>query len=189
MTDTPTREATAADTPLQDFSTCHVGFVTVLEAALDLPEMIATAARSRSCAADMLKMFHNSLLAHHDDEERDLFPAVIRAAQPGEEAERARAMVAQLVREHREIAQQWEELKPTVQAIARGYLPRLDATRLQELVRRFNEHVRREEEEFLPFAQKVLAREAGDMAMLGMALHRRHEVEEVLAVAAVYGAT
>ena len=75
-----------ADTPLQDFSTCHVGFVTVLEAALGLPEMMVTAARSRSCATDMLKMFHDHLLAHHDDEERDLFPAVLRIAQPGEEA-------------------------------------------------------------------------------------------------------
>ncbi len=51
MSDTPTRQATEADTPLQDFSTCHVGFVTVLEDALGLPEMIVTAARSRSCAS------------------------------------------------------------------------------------------------------------------------------------------
>ena len=35
-----------ADVPLQDFSRCHVGFVTVLKAALGLPEMIVTAARS-----------------------------------------------------------------------------------------------------------------------------------------------
>ena len=96
MSDTPIRQATEADAPLQDFSKCHVGFVTVLETSLGLPEMIVTAARSRSCAADMLKMFRNRLLAHHDDEERDLFPAVLRIAQPGEEADRARTMVAQL---------------------------------------------------------------------------------------------
>jgi hemerythrin superfamily protein len=189
MTNTPTRPATAADAPLQDFSRCHEGFVTVLETALGLPEMIATAARSRACAADVLKMFHNSLLAHHDDEERDLFPAVLRVAQPGDEASRARAMVDQLVREHREIAQLWKKLEPTVQAVANGYLPRLDAALLQELVKRFNEHVRAEEEEFLPFAQKVLAREARDMASLGMALHRRHEAEEIMATAVVYGAS
>ena len=189
MSDTPTRHATEADATLQDFSRSHDGFVTVLEAALGLPEMIATAARSRSCAADMLKMFHDRLLAHHDDEERDLFPAVLRVAQPGDEADRARIMVAQLVREHREIAQLWKQLEPAVQAIANGYLPRLDSALLQELVRRFNEHVRVEEEEFLPFAQQVLAREAQDMAMLGLALHRRHEAEEIMVTAVVYGAT
>ena len=189
MSDTPTRQQTDADAPLQDFSRCHVGFVTVLETALGLPEMIVTAARSRSCAVDMLKMFHDRLLAHHDDEERDLFPAVLRVAQPGAEADRARSMVEQLVREHREIAQVWKRLEPAVQAIANGYLPQLDSALLQELVRRFNEHVRAEEEEFLPFAQKVLARQAEDMSMLGLALHRRHEAEEIMAAAVVYGAS
>ena len=189
MSDTPTRPATDADAPLQDFSRCHEGFVTVLEASLGLPEMIVTAARSRSYAADMLKMFHDRLLAHHDDEERDLFPAVLRVAQPGDEADRARAMVAQLIREHREIAQLWKQLEPAVQAVANGYLPRLDAALLQELVRRFNEHVRSEEEKFLPFAQQVLARQAEDMAKLGLALHQRHEAEEIMATAVVYGAT
>lgn len=189
MSDASTRQSTEADAPLQDFSRCHVGFATVLEAALGLPEMIVSAARSRSCAADMLKMFHDRLLAHHDDEERDLFPAVLRVAQPGAEADRARAMVAQLVREHREIAQLWKQLEPGVQAIANGYLPRLDSALLQELVKRFNEHVRVEEEEFLPFAQQVLARQADDMAMLGLALHQRHEAQEIMATAVVYGAT
>ena len=37
MSDTPTRQQTEADAPLQDFSRCHVGFVTVLETALGLP--------------------------------------------------------------------------------------------------------------------------------------------------------
>lgn len=189
MSDTPIRQATEADAPLQDFSRCHVGFVTVLDTALGLPEMIATAARSRACAADVLKMFRNRLLAHHDDEERDLFPAVLRVAQPGDEADRARTMVAQLVREHREIAQLWKQLEPAVQAVANGYLPQLDAALLHELVRRFNEHVRVEEEEFLPFAQRVLARQAEDMAMLGTVLHQRHEAEEIMAAAVVYGAT
>lgn len=189
MSYTPTRQATQADAPLQDFSRCHEGFVTVLETALGLPEMIASAARSRSCAADMLKMFHDRLLAHHDDEERDLFPAVLRIARPGEEAERARTMVEQLVREHREIAQLWKQLEPAVQAVANGYLPQLDAALLRDLVSRFNEHVRVEEEDFLPFAQQVLARQAEDLAMLGLALHRRHEAEEIMSTAVVYGPT
>jgi hemerythrin-like domain-containing protein len=189
MSDTPIRQGSEADAPLQDFSRCHDGFVTVLETALGLPEMIVTAARSRSCAADMLKMFHDRLLAHHDDEERDLFPAVLRVARPGDEADRARSMVAQLVREHREIAQLWKQLEPAVQAIANGYLPRLDSALLHDLVRRFNEHVRTEEEQFLPFAQQVLARQAEDMAMLGLALHQRHQAEEVMVTAVVYGAS
>ena len=188
MSDTPNRQAPKADAPLQDFSTCHVEFVTLLETSLGLPEMVATAARARSCATDVLKMFRDRLLAHHDDEERDLFPAVLRVAQAGAEADRAQAMVAQLVREHREIAQLWKQLEPSVQAVANGYLSGLDSARLHELVKRFNEHVRFEEEEFLPFAQMVLSRHSEDMATLGLALHRRHEAAEIMAAAVVYGA-
>jgi hemerythrin-like domain-containing protein len=189
MSETSTRREAEAAAPLHDFSKCHVGFVTLLETSLGLPEMVATAAQARGCAADVLKMFRNRLLAHHDDEERDLFPAVLQVAGPGDEADRAQAMVAQLVREHREIAQLWKQLEPAVQAIANGDLPRLDSALLHELVRRFNEHVRTEEVEFLPFAQRVLARQAKDMAALGLALHRRHEAEEIMATAVIYGAS
>jgi hemerythrin superfamily protein len=189
MPNIPIRRATEVEAPLQDFSTCHAGFVTLLEASLGLPEMVTAAARARACAADVLKMFRHRLLAHHDDEERDLFPKVLEVAQPGSEAERAQAMVAQLEREHREIAQLWKQLEPAMQSIANGYLPQLDAELMRELVRRFNDHVRAEEVEFLPFAQKVLARKAEDMAALGWALHRRHEAEEIMVTTAIYGTT
>ena len=187
MSEESTRKAAEADAPMQDFSTCHAGFLTLLETSLGLPEMVARAAEARSCAAGVLGMFRNDLLAHHDDEERDLFPAVLKAAEPGAEAERAQAMVKQLVREHREIAQLWKQLEPAVQAVANGALPELDAALLNELVRRFIAHIRLEEDEFLPFSQQVLGRQGEEMAALGMALHRRHESEKTMAKALLYG--
>lgn len=189
MPETSIRQAAETAAPLQDFSKCHVEFVTLLEASLGLPEMVTTAARARARAADVLKMFRDRLLVHHHDEERDLFPAVLQVAAPGDEAERAQSMVTQLVREHSEIAQLWKQLEPDVQAIANGELPQLNSALLHELVKRFNEHVRTEEVEFLPFAQLVLARQAKDMAALGMALHRRHEADEIMAAAVLYGAS
>ena len=45
MSDTSTSHGTEAEAPLQDFSRSHERFVTVLEAALGLPEMLAMAAR------------------------------------------------------------------------------------------------------------------------------------------------
>jgi hypothetical protein len=41
MSETSTRQAAEAAAPLQDFSRCHVGFVTLLETSLGLPEMVA----------------------------------------------------------------------------------------------------------------------------------------------------
>jgi len=49
--------------------------------------------------------------------------------------------------------------------------------------------VRIEEVEFLRFAQQVLARQGEDMALLGLALHRRHEAADIMATAVASGAT
>lgn len=51
------------------------------------------------------------------------------------------------------------------------------------------ERGRGEQEEFLPFAQRVLARQAEGIAILGLTLHRRHEAGQVMSTAVVYGAT
>jgi len=41
MSDTPNLQAIESDAPRQNFSRCHVGFLTLLEASFGLPEMIA----------------------------------------------------------------------------------------------------------------------------------------------------
>ena len=44
--------------------------------------------RSRRIAASTVALFSGEVLAHHADEERELFPAVIRSVQAGEERNR-----------------------------------------------------------------------------------------------------
>jgi hypothetical protein len=162
------------DAPLAGFSECHHEFVAQLHSALYLPELVSAAARARSMAGDLLRMFREGVLAHHADEERELFPAVLRAAQPGAETDEVHAMVAQLVREHRDMDARWKTLEPAIAAIARGETPGVDAGLIEDLVQHFFAHAHFEEEHFLPLAQKVLARQSEHMAALGRALHERH---------------
>ena len=189
MSTVQSHEAAQAQGPLQDFSNCHGEFVALLEGVTGLPEMVAVASAARSRAAGLLKMFRHDVLAHHQDEELELFPAVLEAALPGAEAGRARAMVDQLVAEHREVARLWKELEPSIEAVARGHLPNVDQVLLHAIVRHFLDHVRHEEEDFLPFAQQVLERRGEEMASLGMALHHRRNVAEIWAASVVYGAS
>ncbi|NNU43781.1 hemerythrin domain-containing protein [Ramlibacter sp. B156] len=91
------------DGSLADFSECHHDFVAQLHSALYLPELVTAAAKARAMAKDLLKMFRDGVTVHHAEEERELFPAVLRAAHPGPELDEVRAMVAQLVREHRDM--------------------------------------------------------------------------------------
>lgn len=171
---TDTSEPVHIDGPLAGFSECHHDFVAQLHSALYLPELVAAAAKARAMANDLLKMFGQDVVTHHAEEERELFPAVLRAAQPGAELDEVRAMVAQLVREHREMEARWAELQPAVEAVARGESPAVDAALIQDMVQHFFAHAHSEEEHFLPLAQTILGRHGEAMAALGRALHERH---------------
>ena len=171
---TDTCQPVHIDAPLAGFSECHHEFVAQLHSALYLPELVSAAARARAMAGDLHRMFSECVLAHHADEERELFPAVLRAAQPGAEADEAKAMVAQLVREHRDMDARWMELEPAIAAVARGETPPVEAGLIEDMVQHFFAHAHFEEEHFLPLAQKILGRHSEEMAALGRALHERH---------------
>lgn len=175
MTSSNARQPVYMSAPLAEFSKCHGQFVAQLHNALYLPDLVASAARARAMADDLLKLFHKGLLAHHEDEERELFPAVLHAAEPGDEALKAQAMVDQLVREHGDVKLLWKKIEPAVQGVCDGQLPELDTALLDDLVQHFFAHVHFEEEEFLPLAQHILERHNGDITKLGHALHVRHE--------------
>lgn len=162
------------DQALAGFSECHHDFVAQLHSALYLPELVAAAAKARAMSAGLLTMFREGVTTHHHEEETELFPAVLRAAAPGAELEQVRAMVKQLVREHRDMEARWAQLRPGVEAAARGETPTMDAALIQDLVQHFFAHAHYEEEYFLPLAQEILGRHDETMAALGDRLHVRH---------------
>ena len=77
-------------TPLAGFSRCHEGILTQIQAFSGLPALVEAAIRARSVAADTVALFENVVLAHHGDEESELFPAVLRWSAKGEEHDRVR---------------------------------------------------------------------------------------------------
>lgn len=163
------------DTPLDGFSRCHLGILTQLAAVAELPQLMAAADKARHVAADTLSLFDSSVLQHHADEEKDLFPAVLRSAAPGEERERVGQMAQQLEGEHRAIEALWAQLKPAVKAVAHGRAGAgIDAEALEELTQLYLAHARFEEQHFLPLAQQILGRDSRHLAALGIALHMRH---------------
>lgn len=162
------------ETPLDGFSRCHLGILTQLAAAAELPQLIAAADKARHVASDALALFDSSVFDHHADEEKDLFPAVQRSAAPGEESERVAEMTLRLTHEHRAIEALWAQIKPAVKTVAHGRAVELDAAALEQLVRLYTAHARFEEQQFLPLAQRILSRDSKHLAALGIALHMRH---------------
>ena len=160
--------------PLAGFSQCHFGIASQLQAFAELPALLATAAQAHNVASRTLSLFKYAVAGHHADEENELFPAVLRSAAKGEEAEKVRAMVKRLVAEHRRIESIWNDLEPAVKAAAKNQPAELDLQAVEALVQAYLKHARFEEEEFLPLAETILGRNGNHMAALGLSLHLRH---------------
>jgi len=162
------------DAPISNFNNCHVGILKRLNTLGELPALLEPAARARQIAEDSLEFFREAIFEHHLEEERELFPAVIASAQPGEEMQRVKAMAERLTNEHRAIEKLWKSLEKGLKQVAKGQSTLLDVTDLQQLVTEYQAHAHYEETEFLPLSEQILGRNSNHMAALGLSLHMRH---------------
>ncbi|MBI5719758.1 MAG: hemerythrin domain-containing protein [Burkholderiales bacterium] len=171
--------------PIAGFSRCHEGILQHLSSLAALPALAEAVARARAVAAETQRFFRAVVYEHHLEEERELFPAVLASATPGAEHDQVRAIVDQLTQEHRDVEAAFEAIEPSLKRLAKGQDAALAgaelAARVRSLVTRYEEHAHYEENELLPLAERILARNGNHMAALGLSLHLRHALPEVLA--------
>jgi len=106
-------------------------------------------------ARDILTGFDCALHVHLDDEEDDVFPAILAAAESPARRAQAFELVSSLLVEHREMAELWTGLRVALGALGHGValpFPELTARRFVELCRR---HLDREERELGDLARQV----------------------------------
>lgn len=160
--------------PLDSFSHCHEGIINHLGALDELPALVAAANRAQEQAGRARSFFAEAMLAHHEEEERELFTAVMASAQPGDEITQVKGMVERLTQEHREIEAMWRHLEPQLKRLANAHIVALDTACVEKLVNAYKEHAAYEESVFLPICQTILGRNGSHMAALGLSLHMRH---------------
>lgn len=178
LTHMTTSDATLTS-PVHDFSKCHVGILGKLDQLAALPALLDAASRARQTAQQALDFFNTVIYEHHAEEERELFPAVLASAQPGDERDRFRLVAERLTREHRDLESQWKKLEPGLKRVAKGQDSDLDAAAVAKLVEQYEAHARFEEAEYLPQAYTALSRHANRMDALALALHLRHAPQVV----------
>jgi hemerythrin-like domain-containing protein len=162
------------DAPISNFTNCHSGIIKRLNALDELPALLEPAARARQIAEQSLEFFREAIFEHHLEEERELFPAVLASAQPGEELEKVKAMTKRLTEEHRMVEALWKRLEKGLKQVAKGQSTDLDIGEVQRMVTEYTAHARYEEAEFLPLSEAILGRNSNHMAALGLSLHMRH---------------
>jgi hemerythrin-like domain-containing protein len=90
-------------------------------------------------------------------------------------------IVDRLTREHRQVEQLWTRLEPALKQAAHGHAADLDAAAVASLVATYRAHATYEEQVFLPLSQNILGRNSDHMAALGLSLHIRHALPDMLA--------
>jgi hypothetical protein len=105
---------------------------------------------------------------------------VLASATKGDERDKVGAMVTRLTAEHRAIEAAWASIEPGLKAVAKGHETDLDGAAVARLVAAYRAHAGYEEAQFLPLSKAILGRDSNHMAALGMSLHLRHALPEML---------
>jgi len=162
------------DLPLSNFSHCHIGILHHFDHLSELLQVMSDAEAAKKIAKEAVDYFHLGMKAHHQEEERELFPAVLSSATPGEERELVAQLIEKLTQEHVGLESAWKELEPALKEIIKGHANTLDHVHFKLLIKHYKAHAVSEETVFLPLAEKILGRNSNHMAALGLSLHMRH---------------
>ncbi|WP_336724224.1 hemerythrin domain-containing protein [Achromobacter ruhlandii] len=165
--------APTPDDPLGLLSACHGRIArqcdTLRRLAAHLPAHGSDAA-AQVAAAAVVRYFETAARHHHEDEEEDLFPALIESM-AGSDAVCLHALVDGLVADHARLAALWTPLRQILEAVAAGRPAELPAARVEAFATAYAEHIRREEDELLPLAARLVADDA--LAVISRAMKAR----------------
>ena len=176
----PTRQPDHPNDPITSFTDCHEDIIDHLDSLGRLDELLAAATRARAIARDAVAFFDDMIFNHHEEEERDLFPAVRKAATAGTERDEVIALSDRLVADHRLLESQWKKIKPQLERIAAGKGEALDTEAVARLVAGYKAHAHFEETRFLPLSERILGRQSAELAGLGYSLHIRRAQKKTL---------
>lgn len=165
--------APGVDDPLALLSACHGRIArqcaTLARLAAHLPAHGSDAA-AQTAAAAVVRYFDTAAAHHHEDEEEDLFPALIESM-AGSDAGCLHALVQGLVAEHQRLAALWAPLRQVLSEVAAGRPAILPPAQAEAFAAAYAAHIRREEDELLPMAARLISDDA--LADIGHAMKAR----------------
>lgn len=168
-----------SNNPIEGFRQCHAGIIAQVEALRGLRALYLEpdpSAASR-VAHGFVEFFSEAVLPHHDEEERELFPSVLRHAADGDEKSLVTTLVRRLTDEHRDLEARWKKLLPEMKRLAKGKDADIDVLALEAFADAYVAHAQFEEAAFLPLSQKVLGPHG--LEGLGLQIHARHVLERM----------
>lgn len=128
---------------------------------------------AQEAASAIVRYFDSAARHHHEDEEHDLFPALLDSM-AGSDAVCLRDLTASLREDHRTLERQWGVLRPQLLKISEAAGDAIDADVAQSFVQLYEAHIGREEAELLPMAARLLT--DAELDRIGAAMRTRRGV-------------
>ncbi len=169
--------AAGFEAPLEMLAACHGRVERQCQTLLRLvPHLAANGPdqAAQSAAHNVMRYFDTSARHHHADEEQDLFPALLQSA-PAAEFGRLSDLVGALRAQHRELEQAWGSLRRDLEGIRDRTA--LDGDKVAHFVHLYRSHIKREEDELLPHAARILGIE--ELDRIGRAMRLRRGISEI----------
>ncbi|MGB3288306.1 MAG: hemerythrin domain-containing protein [Burkholderiaceae bacterium] len=129
--------------------------------------------QARAAATAIMRYFDSSAIQHHADEEVDLFPALIESM-AGSDAVCIRELTDGLSADHRKLEAGWRKLRATLSKVGEGQAALLPDDQVEAFTSLYESHMRREEDELLPMAARLLGDDA--IARIGRAMRERRGI-------------
>jgi len=123
--------------------------------------------QATQAARAILRYFDTAGQHHHQDEEQDLFPALL-----AEGDSEAAKHVARLLEEHQALDAAWQALRPQLAALAEERGNTLDAGIATHFIDRYTHHIAFENGSLLPLAQTLLDAKTLERIGRNMAIRR-----------------
>lgn len=167
--------APSLDEPLEILQACHERIEAQLETLEKLLAYLpdhGADEHARQAIQAILRYFDSAGPNHHEDEEQDLFPALIACA-PEDEADKVAWLVQNLLSDHARMASALDLVKHQLVAVAAGDRSALTPVAVHALTLLYRQHIEKENRELLPLSRRLLR--PADIKKLSLAMTaRRH---------------
>ena len=170
--------AVGFEVPLEMLAACHLRVQSQCATLRRLVPHLAANGSDRpaqEAATAVMRYFDTSARHHHEDEEQDLFPALLKAS-AGSDALCLRDLTAALCADHRALEARWRALRRVLEQVAQGAATTttLAAADVQGFADLYEQHIAREEAELLPMAARLLS--GAELDRIGFAMRARRGV-------------
>jgi hemerythrin-like domain-containing protein len=161
------------EVPLEMLAACHERVQHQCDTLLRLLQHVQRHGPDRpaqEAARAVMRYFDTAARHHQEDEEQDLFPALLDSM-AGSDAVCVRALTSSLCADHRLLEQRWSLLRQQLQQIAAGSVSAFDAADVPGFVASYRQHIAREEAELLTLAARLLS--DIELDRIGLAMRAR----------------